>query len=59
MYAHKPIMPFGREAGRPIVQLETEYLLWLLATVRLPDGLRRSVAGELARRRVPFAVNGR
>ncbi len=57
--AQPVIMPFGRYGGLPLVQLDTDYLLWLEAKVKLAPSLRRAVQGELARRHVPVPGEGK
>jgi hypothetical protein len=52
MYAKKTIMPIGKHSGLPIVQLQTDYLLWLLRVPGLQSNIVRAARGELARRRV-------
>lgn len=44
------IMPFGKHRGRPIAEVDSDYLFWLIAEVDLSPGLRLEVIGELRRR---------
>src|SRR5262245_39453000 len=44
-------MTFGRDRGRPVSELETNYIRWLLANVRFRSrSLRRALEEELRRR---------
>lgn len=45
-----PIMPFGRWKNHGIDVIDSAYLTWLLANVRLSSVLRHAVASELCRR---------
>src|SRR5262245_56179992 len=49
--ADSPIMlPFGRQVGRPLGEVQADYLHWLSRVATLSSGLRTAVVVELARR---------
>jgi hypothetical protein len=50
-----PVFPFGKHKGRTLSEIDSGYLSWAMANVKLSSGIRQAVAGELARRgeRVP------
>jgi hypothetical protein len=43
-------MPFGKHKGRRLAEIDSDYLLWLIAEIDLSPGLRLEVTGELRRR---------
>jgi hypothetical protein len=45
-----PCLWFGRHRGKPLSEVDTSYLKWALATVKLSSGTRRAVEAELASR---------
>ena len=46
-------IPFGKHRGRPLAEVPTDYLLWLLRVCKLSTGVRAAVTEELARRGQP------
>jgi hypothetical protein len=44
------VLPFGRHKGRPLTEVPTDYLQWLLRSIKLSSGLRAALADELTRR---------
>jgi hypothetical protein len=51
-----PSIPFGRHKGKPLWDVPTGYLAWLVREVRLSTGLRAAVRAALASR--PDAPRG-
>jgi hypothetical protein len=49
-YEHR--LPFGKHAGKPVRDVPTDYLSWLLRECKLSSGLRSAVAAELSSRGV-------
>jgi hypothetical protein len=45
-------LPFGKHRGKPPSAVPSDYLSWLLRTVKLSTGLRAAVRGELVSRGV-------
>ena len=44
------VLPFGQHRGQPQCMVPTDYLTWLLATVKLSSGLRAAVTAEVEAR---------
>jgi hypothetical protein len=47
-----PCLWFGRHKGKPLSEVDTGYLKWTLATVKLSSGTRAAVEAELSARGV-------
>jgi hypothetical protein len=45
-------MPFGKHAGKPLGEVPSGYLAWLIREFKLSSGLRAAVPDELTRRNV-------
>jgi hypothetical protein len=50
MYVHS--LPFGKHKGRPLPQVPSGYLQWLIRECKLSSGMRSAVADELRHRNI-------